>query len=99
MKNGRREIGLPGKILAICVTVVVSGLGLVSMLSQHAPARSTRFGVTEPLDGSPAVAFGLSVFLIGLLPLMMLMKSGRAAAWFGSAVGVALVISIFVGAR
>lgn len=78
------------------MSFVVSGIGLMSILSEHTPERSTRFGIAGPLEGEPAVTFGVVVFLIGLLPLGLLAPSARVAGWFMSTVSaVALGVLFF----
>lgn len=85
--------------LAICLAVVVSGLGLAILWSDYAAERMTRFGLASALHGSDARQFGSTLLLAGLLPLMLLARTPRAAAWIGSLLGTALLLNVFFGAR
>ncbi len=86
------------KLLAVAMSLVVSGLGVIALVAGEAPARWTRHGLAGPLIGSQAQVYGLSLLFFGLLPLMMLMKSSKAAAWFGTAVALLGLCSVFFGA-
>ena len=99
MQQSNRSISLSARVVALCTSVAVCGLGLVTFFTQSAPSRSTRFGTTAPLEGHDASLFGICMFLIGLFPLMLLMRSPRKAAWFGSLIGVVLVVAIFAATR
>ncbi len=78
------------------MTLVVSGIGVLAVVSHHAPERSTRFGLTQALEGAQADSFGVTVFLVGLLPLALLLGSARRAAWFGGVVGLLVAGSLFI---
>ena len=99
MQQTTRSISLTARVVAVCISAVVCGIGLVTFFTHSAPSRSTRFGTTAPLEGQDANLFGICMFLIGLFPLMLLMRSPRKAAWFGSLIGVALLVSIFAATR
>ncbi len=86
------------KVLAVVITLAVSGTGVLAVVSHHVPERSTRYGLARALEGAQADAFGMTVFLVGLLPLALLAGSPRRAAWFGGIVGVLVLASLFVGA-
>lgn len=77
---------VPVRLLAIAMTCVFSGLGLLAFWTEYAPARGTRFGPVDALVGTPAALFGLSVFCFGLLPLMLLARTRQGALVFGSVV-------------
>lgn len=87
------------RLLAMLMTLVVSGIGLLAVFTQYAPERWTRFGYTAPLEGHVATVFGLSVFFFGLLPLMLTARSPRTAAVFGSVVGTLGMLCTFIGVR
>lgn len=99
MKDDERQVPLSARLLAIGTFLVVSGLGVLALMTQHAPERATRFGSARELHGAEAGSFGVSIFLAGLLPLMLLMRSRTAAARFGSLVGIALLVSLFLAVR
>lgn len=83
--------------LAIAMTCVISGLGLIAIYTQHVPARWTRFGHAGPLDGSSAIGFGYSIFFFGLMPLMLAVRTAKAALIIGSIAGTLGLLSIFAG--
>ena len=87
------------KLLAVLMTLVTSGLGILSMATHYAPPRSTRYGMVPALVGAQADSFGISIFLAGLLPLGLILGSARRGAWFGSIVGILMIASLIVGVR
>lgn len=99
MATSSRPIPIVVKLLALLSTLVVSGTGILAIVSHYAPARSTRYGLMPALEGAQADAFGVTVLLAGLLPLGLLMGSARRAARFGCIVGILVVASLLVGAR
>ena len=80
------------------MTLAVSGTGVMACATHYAPARSTRYGIVPALQGAQADAFGLTIFIAGLLPLALLLGSARRAAWFGGTVAVLVIASLFIGA-
>ena len=87
------------RLLAVLITLVVSGIGMLAVASHYAPQRWTRYGLIPALQGAQADAFGITVFFAGLLPLGLLLGSARRAGWFGCIVGLLIVASLFIGAR
>lgn len=82
--------------LGVLMCVVISGLGLVSILAQHHHGRNTRFGTELWLEGAAAVRMGWGLVLLGLMPLALCARSARAAAWWAGltmAAGVLLMLS------
>ena len=77
------------RLLAALMFMVVSGVGLLSLLSAYAPERSSRFGLAGPLFGAEAQHYGLVLCVIGLMPLVFFARSARQAGWL---VGVILVL-------
>lgn len=98
MQTTPQPIPLAVKVLAVLMTLVVSGLGVLAFATHYAPERSTRYGIVPALQGAQAEAFGITIFIAGLLPLALLMGSPRRAGWFGGLVVVLVVASLFVGA-
>ena len=84
--KSNRPIQLPVpvyvRLIAALVTLVVSGLGLLAIISGHTADRYTRMGYAPPLEGSSARAFGLAIFFFGLAPLMLLARTPRTAMRF-----------------
>lgn len=92
-----RRIPLLVKALAVLMTAVVSGLGLLALITAHAPERSTRYGMAGPLDGADAQAFGLSMVCFGLIPLMFLARTARGALWIGIPAALLGLVAVFAG--
>jgi hypothetical protein len=70
MNNKRDE--LIGKILFAMIGLTFFGVGLLSVITEYAPARSTKYGMAEALMGSDAVQFGLHVMSLGVLAMLPL---------------------------
>ena len=87
------------RLLAVLITLVVSGIGILAVASHYAPEQSTRYGLMSALEGAQADAFGITVFFAGLLPLGLLLGSARRAGWFGCIVGLLIAASLLIGAR
>ena len=85
------------RLLAVVMTCVISGLGLMALVTGHAAGRWTRYGYAGPLEGSPAHAFGLAMFFFGLLPLALAMRSPKSAVRLAVASAVLGLLSVFVG--
>ena len=99
MQKPSQPIPATVKVLAVLMTLVVSGLGVLAVATHYAPARSSRQGILPALQGAQADAFGVTIFFAGLLPLGLLLGSARRAAWFGCIVGLLVLVSLFFGAR
>ena len=99
MQTPSQHIPATVKVLAVLMTLVVSGIGVLAVATHYAPARSTRYGILPALQGAQADAFGVTIFFVGLLPLGLLLGSARRAAWFGCIVGLLVLVSLFIGAR
>lgn len=99
MSKSSQPIPLSVKLLAVVMAIVVSSTGLLAVLSHHAPERSTRYGIMPALEGAQADSFGVTIMIVGLLPLMLLMGSARKAAWFGSLVALLIVASLLLKTR
>lgn len=99
MATSSQPIPIVVKLLAVLTTLIVSGMGILAVVSHYAPERSTRYGLMPALEGAQADAFGVTVFFAGLLPLGLLLGSARRAAWFGCIVGLLVAASVLIGAR
>ena len=99
MATESQRVPRAAKLLAVLITIVVSGTGALAVATHYTPARSTRYGLIPALQGAQADAFGVTVFLVGLLPLGLLLGTPRRAAWFGGIVGVLAVLSLAIAAR
>jgi len=99
MQTPSQPIPATVKVLAVLMTLVVSGIGSMAIATHYAPARSSRYGIVPALQGAQADAFGVTIFFAGLLPLALLLGSAKRAAWFGCIVGFLVLGSLFIGAR
>ena len=97
----RPAIQLPAplsvRLLALAMTGVISGLGLLALVTGHTEERWTRFGHAGPLSGSPAHAFGLAMFFFGLLPLVLVMRSPKSAMRLAVSSVLLGLLALFIG--
>jgi hypothetical protein len=87
------------RLLALVISVATVVLGALMVWSRYAPERTTRYGLITSLSGADAVQLGVSVILLGLLPLMLLARKPGTAAWVGSVVAILFLSNAFFGAR
>lgn len=99
--TSRPAIELPAplsiRLLAVAMTCVISGLGLLALVSGQTEERWTRHGHTGPLEGGPARAFGLAMFFFGLLPLVLAMRTPKSAMWLAVSSVVLGLLTLFAG--
>lgn len=99
--TNRPAIELPAplyiRLLAIVMTAVMSGLGLLALVTGHTEERWTRYGQAGPLEGVPAHAFGLAMFFFGLLPLALAMRTLKSAMWLATSSVALGLLSVLVG--
>lgn len=99
MATSSQPISIAVKLIAVLITLVVSGMGVLVVATHYAPERSTRYGLMPSLHGAQADSFGVTIFLAGLLPLGLLLGTARRAGWFGCIVGILMLASLLIGAR
>ena len=85
------------RLLAVAMSCVISGLGLLALCSGHTEERWTRYGHAAALEGAPAHAFGLSMVFFGLLPMALVMRTPRSAVWLGGVAVVFGLLAVFAG--
>ena len=90
-----RQPSVAARILGVLVSVVFSGTGLMSVLTEYAPERSTRFGMAGPMFGEMAVSFGITIALFGLMPLALLARTAKGAGLFASACAMLALAHLF----
>jgi len=95
MKPPRIPVG--AKILFTLIGAVTIAVGLSAIGTEFAPARSTRFGMAGALYGSAAQHFGLTVVLVGLMPLGLLFERPRLAGAWATVAGLAALVSLVWG--
>lgn len=84
---------LVARLLMSLVSLVLVGLGLLSILTEHYYGSSNKLGRTEvSLWGVPAVIMGVSTVCLGLAPLGLWFSSRASAAlWAVCSLGGAAV--------
>lgn len=85
------------RLLALAITCVISGLGLLALVSGHTEERWTRYGHAGPLEGAPAHAFGLAMLFFGLLPLVLAARTPKSAMWLATSSVVLGLLAVFAG--
>jgi uncharacterized membrane protein YczE len=95
------ELLLP-RLLASLISLTLVGLGVTTVVTRHYYGATSKLGGAEvSLDGPPATAIGVSLALLGLVPLAFWFRSKRpAAVWAGAcliAAGAAFYVSIHLG--
>lgn len=87
------------KFLFALISLTAVAVGALAVVSEYAPARSTRLGMAGPLFDRDAVLFGVTVILAGLAPLGIFARSARGAGWWAAGCMTLAVLSVFFGAR
>ncbi|MCE1228070.1 MAG: hypothetical protein LWX11_01060 [Firmicutes bacterium] len=82
----RSLLGL--RIFGVAMSLLLLGLGLQAYLTEFTPQRSTRFGLKGPFYGADAKAQGLLLMMLALLPLIVLLRTPRQIAIFGTVIGL-----------
>lgn len=96
MDRPPNPIPIAVRLLAVLMTLVFSGMGILAIVTHYVPERSSRYGLVPALHDAQADAFGVTIFLAGLLPLGLLMGTARRAGWFGAVVVCLVVASLFI---
>ena len=84
------------RLLAVFIALVVVGLGLYSVITEHYYGYSSRRNVEVILEGKRAISMGYVYVALGLMPLALCSRSGRAAGWWAALCIVAFVIALAV---
>ena len=88
LMTSRPAVQLPARLyvrlLALVISCVISGIGLLSLIIGH-------------LEAAPAHAFGLSMFFFGLLPLALAMRTPKSAVWLAGTSVVLGLSALVVG--
>ena len=88
------------RILLSMISLVVVGLGVMAILNEHYYGISTRYGYKEVnVDGIQAIRIGVTLILLGLIPMGVWWKTARQVmVWsigcvmaFGVALGYTLM--------
>ncbi len=87
------------KFLFALISLTVVAMGLSAVITEYAPARSTRFGMAGPLFDRDAVSLGVTMIFAGLSPLGVFARRARSAGWWAAGCMTLAVLSVFFGAR
>ena len=93
---GRTSLPSGAKLLLLAISLVTGAVGFSAILTGHAPERSTRFGVAGPVTGANATGFGIVCVLLALVPLLVLIRDRRIAAFVGGLLAIALFAVVFL---
>ena len=84
------------RALAVLIAVVVVGLGLYSVITEHYYGYSSRRNVEVILDGPRAASMGYVYIALGLMPLALCFPTGRAAGRWAALCALAFAIALAV---
>ena len=96
-ENKTPKIDRVTKFLAVLISLTVAAVGMTAIITQEVTERSTRFGIAAPLFSKNAVLYGVTIVLLGLMPLALLTKTARAALIWSVCCGIAALTSLFAG--
>ena len=84
-KNQTKMISPLAKWVAVGMSVFMLAYGIFIIATQHYYGHNNRYGGTEvSADGWQAIIMGISIIVIGLTPMALWEKSGKAAGiWAG----------------
>lgn len=72
------------RVLGTLMALVFVSMGALAAWTEHAPEVSTRHGMVGPLEGAVAVHFGVTVMIMGLMPLAFWARTPRGAGWWAA---------------
>ena len=94
IKNQQKKISPFAKWLAAGMTAFMFAYGTFIIATQHYYGRTNKYGGAEvSVDGCQAVIVGVAIIVIGLTPMCLWMKSGKAAGfWAGTCMIIGIVL-------
>ena len=96
-KNQTKKISPVAKWLSAGMSAFMLAYGIFIMTTQHYYGRTNKYGGAEvSADGGQAIVMGIAIIVIGLTPMCLWMKSGKAAGfWAGTCmiVGITLFLA------
>jgi hypothetical protein len=95
----RRRPDPVARFLFALISLTVVALGVLAVVTEFAPARSTRFGMAGPLFDGDAVHFGVTMIFVGLAPLGFFARTARGAGWWAGGCMALALLTLFVGLR
>ena len=93
-----RPSARPGTLAKVCfvlISLTFAALGVLALLTEVVPERSTRFGMAPALFGTDAQGMGVVSLLLAGVPLLALLRNKRQAAVAGTVLVLALLTFIF----
>ena len=88
----------PGTLAKVCfvlISLTFAALGVLALVTEVVPERSTRFGMAPALFGTDAQGMGVVSLLLAGVPLLALLRNNRQAAVAGTVLVLALLTFIF----
>jgi len=87
------------RFLFALISLTVVALGVLAVVTEYAPARSTRFGMAGPLFDGDAVHFGVTMIFVGLAPRAVLARTASGAGWWAAGCMALALLTLFAGLR
>lgn len=91
---GKRRPDPVARLLFALISLTVVALGVLAVVTEFAPARSTRFGMAGPLFDGDAVHFGVTMIFVGFFA-----RTARGAGWWAGGCMALALLTLFVGLR
>ena len=95
MPRPSEQPGTLAKVCFVLISLTFAALGVLTLLTEYVPERSTRFGMASALFGTDAQGMGVVSLLLAGVPLLALLRNKRQAAVAGTVLVLALRTFIF----
>jgi len=95
MPRPSEQPGTLAKVCFVLISLTFAALGVLTLLTEYVPERSTRFGMASALFGTDAQGMGVVSLLLAGVPLLALLRNKRQAAVAGTVLVLALLTFIF----
>ena len=95
MPRPSEQPGTLAKVCFVLISLTFAALGVLALLTEVVPERSTRFGMAPALFGTDAQGMGVVSLLLAGVPLLALLRNRRQAVVAGTVLGLALLTFIF----
>ena len=93
-KNLTKKISPLAKWIAFGMSTFMLAYGFFIIATQHYYGRTNKYGGAEvSADGWQAIIMGVAIIVIGLTPMCLWMKSGKAAGFWA---GTCMIIGIML---
>ena len=93
-RNQIKKISPLAKWLAAGISTFMLAYGFFIIATQHYYGRTDKYGGAEvSADGWQAIIMGVAIIVIGLTPMCLWMKSGKAAGfWAGTCMIIGIIL-------